>query len=85
MLPTMYQGFALVLCLIPNFFPFANQTLSIARNNPPDGEQIEYEHSIIDVATMVLEECGGVRTYALAASWLCEEARHVLMPLMLTT
>ena len=41
-LPTMYQGFALVLCLIPNFFPFANQTLSIARNNPPDGEQIEY-------------------------------------------
>ena len=42
MLPTMYQGYALVLCLIPNFLPFTNQTLSIAGNNPPDGEQIEY-------------------------------------------
>ena len=37
----MYQGYALVICLILNFFSFANQTLSIARNNPPDGEQIE--------------------------------------------
>ena len=42
MLPAMYQGYVLALCLISNFSPFANQTLSIAGNNPPNGEQIEY-------------------------------------------
>ena len=41
MLPAMYQGYVLALCLISNFSPFANQTLSIAGNNPPNGEQIE--------------------------------------------
>ena len=42
MLPAMYQGYVLALCLISNFSPFANQTLSIAGNNPPNGEQIEH-------------------------------------------
>ena len=41
MLPAMYQGYVLALCLISNFSPFANQTLSIAGNNPPNGEQID--------------------------------------------
>ena len=43
MSPTMYLGYALVLCLISISFPFDNQTLSIAGNNPPNGEQIEYK------------------------------------------
>ena len=59
MLPAMYEGYVLALCLISNFSPFTNQALSIAGNNPPNGEQIEYgaELCLRAVPSCSTEEC----------------------------
>ena len=63
MLPAMYQGYVLALCLISNFSPFANQTLSIACEYHHHRPRRNFYPKVRRRCTCISTRCLLVRSY----------------------